>query len=445
MPKITLIGAGSVVFTRDLCNDILLTPALRGSTISLMDIDPTRLELAKKVVQSLIDRRGLEARVKATTDQREAVTGADYVVTTFQQGGLKAHACDIEIPLKYGVDQCIGDTLGPGGIFRGLRTFPVMLELCRNMADVAPDALLLNYVNPMAANCWAIDRATGWRHVGLCHSVQGTSEMLAEWIGVPYDEVIYLCAGINHQAFFLEFQRDSADLYPHIREAAERPEIAGAEPVRIDLLRYLGYFVTESSGHASEYVPYFRKSPQRVEAELVPRFTAEGNEWFRNGRTGGYLREQQEGQEAFLREFETLASGEIELDMERTREYCSWIIEAIETNQPIRINGNVPNHHLIDNLPYGCCVEVPCLVDGNGIQPTHVDNYPPHLAALNRTNINVQELIVEAAVTGNVDAVYYAAMLDPLTATVCTLPQIHQMVGEMLAAEAQWLPQFSRH
>lgn len=443
MPNITLIGAGSVVFTRDLCNDILLTPALQDSTITLMDIDPTRLELARKVVQSLIDRRSLKTRLKATTDQRESVTGADYVITTFQQGGLTAHTLDIDIPLKYGIDQCIGDTLGPGGIFRGLRTFPVMLDLCRNMAEVAPDALLLNYVNPMAANCWAIDRATGWRHVGLCHSVQGTSEMLAEWIDVPYDEVIYLCAGINHQAFFLKFQQGSDDLYPRIREAVKRPEIAGAEPVRIDMLRYLGYFVTESSGHASEYVPYFRKSPQQVEAELVPRFTSPGNEWFRNGRTGGYLREQQQNQAEYLREFEVLASGAVEPEEERTREYCSWIIEAIETNRPIRINGNVPNHNLIDNLPYGCCVEVPCLVDSNGIQPTHIEDYPTQLAALNRTSINVQELIVEAAVTGKVDAVYYAAMLDPLTAAVCTLPQIHQMVGEMLAAQAQWLPQFS--
>jgi len=445
MPKITLIGAGSVVFTRDLCNDILLTPALQDSTISLMDIDPGRLELARRVVQSLIDRRGLGAKVEATTDQREAVTHADYVITTFQQGGLAAHTLDIEIPLRYGVDQCIGDTLGPGGIFRALRTYPVLLDLCRNMGDVAPDALLLNYVNPMAANCWAIDRATGWPTVGLCHSVQGTSEMLAEWIGVPYPEVTYLAAGINHQAFFLEFRRGSEDLYPLIHKAVDRPEIGGAEPVRIDLFKYFGYFVTESSGHASEYVPYFRKSSAMVEAELVPRFTAEGNEWFSNGRTGGYLRRQQTRQEAALGEFEALASGEADLGAERSREYCSWIIEAIETNNPIRINGNVPNDHLIENLPPGCCVEVPCLIDGNGVQPTHIDHYPPQLAGLNRTNINVQELIVEAAVTGKVDAFYHAAMLDPLTAAICTLPQIHQMVSEMLEAQTQWLPPFAGH
>jgi alpha-galactosidase len=443
MPKITFIGAGSVVFTRDLCNDIVLTPALQGSTIALMDINPERLELAKRTVQAIVDRSSLEAKVTATTDQREAVNGADYVITIFQQGGLTAHGLDIEIPLKYGVDQVIGDTLGPGGIFRGLRTYPVMQELCRNMDEVAPDALLLNYVNPMAANCWAVDRGTGWPVVGLCHSVQGTSQMLAGWIEVPYGEITYFCAGINHQAFFLEFRHGEEDLYPRIREAVERPEIAGAEPVRIDLLKHFGYFVTESSGHASEYVPYFRKSPEIVESDLVPRFTTPGNEWFDNGRTGGYLRKQQAYTEHAAEEFEALASGKVDMLTERSSEYCALIIEAVETDNPIRINGNVINHNLIENLPQGCCVEVPCLVDGNGVQPVHVDHYPAQLAALNRTSVNVQELIVEAAVTRDVDAVYYAVMLDPLTAAVCTLPQIHDMVTEMLEAQAQWLPQFS--
>ena len=442
MTKITLIGAGSVVFTRDLCNDILLTPALQHCTISLMDIDPGRLDLSRRVVQAIIDQRGLPAKVEATTDQRQAVHGSDYVITTFQQGGLTAHGMDIEIPERYGVDQAIGDTLGPGGVFRALRTFPVLLDLCRNMDDVAPDALLLNYVNPMAMNCWAVDRATGRPHVGLCHSVQGTSEMLAGWIDVPYDEVVYHCAGINHQAFFLEFRRDAEDLYPLIRQAVDRPEIAGEEPVRIDLMKYFGYFVTESSGHASEYSPYFRKNPTMVSETLVPRFTAPGNEWFDNGRSGGYLRMQRRYQEYVADEFQALIDGQEPLPAQRSNEYCSLIIEAIETNQPVRINGNVPNRNLIDNLPQGCCVEVPCLVDGNGVQPTHIEHYPTQLAALNRTNINVQELMVEAAVNGDVDAVYHAVQLDPLTAAVCTLPQIHEMVGEMLAAQAQWLPQF---
>ncbi|MCK6628983.1 MAG: alpha-glucosidase/alpha-galactosidase [Anaerolineae bacterium] len=442
MPKIAFIGAGSVVFTRNLCSDILLTPALQDSTLTLMDIDPNRLGQAQELVQAIVDRRGLKARVEATTQPREAVAGADYVITTFQQGGLEAYVLDIEIPQRYGVEQCVGDTLGPGGVFRALRTIPVLLNLCRDMDEVAPQALLLNYVNPMAANCWAVARATGRPYVGLCHSVQGTSEMLAEWIETPYEEVVFRCAGINHQAFFLEFRRGQEDLYPLLWQAIERDEIYAQEPVRIELMKHFGYFVTESSGHASEYVPYFRKTAEMVNHDLVPRFKDEVNHWFDFGRTGGYLRHCFERLEESSEVYEEMISGRQPLPSQRTHEYGSRIIEAIEINRPISINGNVPNDHLIDNLPTGCCVEVPCLVDSNGIQPTRVDNYPPQLAALNRTNINVQELIVEAALTGRREAVYHAVMLDPLTAAVCTLPQIRAMVTELLAAQAQWLPQF---
>jgi alpha-galactosidase len=442
MPKITFIGAGSVVFTRNLCSDILLTPALQESTITLMDIDAGRLAQARDLVQTLIDARKLKARVEATTDRRAAVRGADYVITTFQQGGLEAYALDIEIPQKYGVEQCVGDTLGPGGVFRSLRTIPVLIELGREMDELAPDALLLNYVNPMAANCWAFDKATGRPHVGLCHSVQGTSEMLAKWIGVPYDEVVFHCAGINHQAFFLTFRRGEEDLYPRIREAIERPEVYAQEPVRIELMKYFGRFVTESSGHASEYVPYFRKSAQMVNDDLVPRFTDHVNHWFDFGRTGGYLRHCIERLDLAQKDYADLIAGTKTPTTVRTHEYGSAIIEAAETNRPVRINGNVPNRDLIPNLPPGCCVEVPCLVDGNGIQPTRVDSYPPQLAALNRTNINVQELIVHAALTGDAEAIHHAVMLDPLTSAVCTLPQIHAMVDELFAAQRRWLPQF---
>ncbi|MFN8505425.1 alpha-glucosidase/alpha-galactosidase [Kouleothrix sp.] len=443
MAKITLIGAGSVVFTRNLCSDILLTPALQGSTISLMDIDATRLAQARDLVQALIDTRKLTARVEATTDRRAALQGADYVITTFQQGGLEAYALDIETPRRYGIEQCVGDTLGPGGVFRALRTIPVLIELGRELDALAPGALLLNYVNPMAANCWAYDRATGRPHVGLCHSVQGTSEMLARWIGVPYEQVVFRCAGINHQAFFLEFRRGSEDLYPRLRQAIDDPAIYGQEPVRIDMMKHFGYFVTESSGHASEYVPYFRKSAAMVNDELAPRFANSNDGWFDYGRTGGYLRHCVERQALAQGEFAALIAGSKTPPAERTHEYGSRIIEAIEMNQPLRINGNVPNRDLIASLPPGCCVEVACLVDGSGIQPTRVDGYPAQLAALNRTNINVQELIVEAALGGRREAVYHAVMLDPLSAAVCTLPQIHALVSEMLAEQARWLPQFS--
>lgn len=440
MPKITFIGAGSMVFTRRLCSDILMAPALEESIISLMDIDPARLRQAREIVQAIIDQRGLKARIEATTDRREAVTDADYVVTTFQAGGLDAYKLDIEIPLKYGVGQCVGDTLGPGGVFRALRTIPVLVDLCHDMDDVAPDALLLNYVNPMAANCWAIEAATGRPHVGLCHSVQGTSAMLARWIDVPYEEVNFLCAGINHQAFFLEFRRGKEDLYPLIWEAIEDEAIYGSEPVRIDLMKYFGYFVTESSGHASEYSPYFRKTAAMISEELVPKFASERDHWFDFGNTGGYYRHCIQRLEKFQSDYDEIKGQDP--FTERSHEYGSWIIEAVETNNPIRINGNVPNYDLIDNLPYGCCVEVPCMVDANGVQATKVGLLPTQLAALNRTNINVQELIVEAALRGDTDAAHFAVQLDPLTAAVCTLPQIHDMVDEMLEAQEQWLPMF---
>jgi alpha-galactosidase len=443
MSKVTFIGAGSIVFTRNLCSDILLTPALQDCTISLMDIDPVRLERSRKLVQAIIDRRGLKACVEATTDRRQAVRDARYVITTFQQGGLDAYALDIDIPRKYGVEQCVGDTLGPGGVFRGLRTIPVLLDLCDEMDELAPDALLLNYVNPMAINCWAVADGSGRPHVGLCHSVQGTSEMLARWIGVPYDEISFLCAGINHQAFFLEFRRGTEDLYPLIWEAIERQEVIDEEPVRTDLMKYFGYFVTESSGHASEYVPYFRKTASMVANELSPRFKNKADAWFDFARTGGYLRECQNRVTRADQEFRELTEGGKELPTQRTHEYGSHILEAVETNRPARINGNVPNDGLITNLPEGCCVEVPCLVDGNGVQGVFVGDVPTQLATLNRTNINVQELTVEAALTGDKDAVHYAVMMDPLTAAVCTLPQIHAMVDEMFEAQAQWLPQFA--
>lgn len=440
MTKITLIGAGSVVFARILCGDILLTPALRDCTVALMDIDPSRLERARQIVARLIEQLNVPARVEATLDRREAVRGAQFVITTFQQGGLDAYALDIEIPQRYGVEQCVGDTLGPGGVFRALRSIPVLVGLGREMDEVAPDALLLNYTNPMAANCWGYDVMTGRPHVGLCHSVQGTSEMLAGWLDVPYEEVTYRVAGINHQAWFLEFRRGAEDLTPRLLQAVLDPARRGAEPVRIDLFEHFGHFVTESSGHNSEYLPYWRKTAAMVENELVPRFTSPDDYWYGFGRTGGCLTYCIDRQaEAFAADQEDQPAPTV-----RSAEYGARIMEAIVTHQPIRINGNVPNHGLIDNLPAGCCVEVPCLVDGNGIQPTRVGALPTQLAALNRTNVNVQALIVEAAQRGDREAVQHAVMLDPLTAAACTLPQIRAMVEEMLAAQQQWLPQFER-
>jgi alpha-galactosidase len=303
--------------------------------------------------------------------------------------------------------------------------------------------MLLNYVNPMAINCWAIADGSGRPHVGLCHSVQGTLEMLARWIDVPHEDVSYLCAGINHQAWFLELRRGSQDLYPLIRDALERDDIMGQEPVRGELMKALGYFVTESSGHASEYLPYFRKSAVMVNDELVPRFRNPEDRWFDFGRTGGYLRHVQKWATRAEQEFRDLIDGSEPLPTERTHEYGSFVVEAMETNRPMRINGSIPNRGHITNLPEGCCVEVPCLVDKNGVHGVVVGALPKQLAALNRTNINVQELTVEGALREDKDAVHHAVMLDPLTAAVCTLPQIHTLVEEMFEAQVRWLPQFS--
>ena len=442
MTKITIIGAGSVVFTRNLSSDILLVPELQDSTITLMDIDSERLEMAQALVQAIVDQRGLKAVVKATLDPREAVTGADFVITTFQQGGLDAYKMDIEIPQKYGVEQCVGDTMGPGGVFRSLRTIPVLIELGHHMDEVAPEALLLNYVNPMSANCWAFYEATGRPHVGLCHSVQGTSEMLAEWADVPYDEVSFFCAGVNHQAWMLDFYRGKEDLYPKLWEAIMKPEIYATEPTRIDIMKHFGFFVTESSGHASEYLPYFRKTPEMIANELVPKYKDEVNSWFDYARSGGYLRHCISRFKEYRQEYAELLEGTKNIREGRSHEYGSVIIESIVTGRLSKIHGNVPNFNLIDNLVEGCCVEVPCLVDGNGILPIKVGELPPQLAALNRTMINVQSLIVEAALTGDQEAIVHAVMLDPLTAAVCTLDQIRDMVGEMYNAQKRWLPQF---
>lgn len=433
--KIALIGAGSHVFTRRLVNDILLTPALQEAEVALMDIDARRLETARRVVAALVEARGGGAKVSATQERGDAVRDADFVVTTFQQGGVEAFGLDVEIPLRHGVGQCVGDTLGPGGIFRGLRTVPVLLDLCRDMDRLAkPDALLLNYVNPMAINCWAVERGSGRPAVGLCHSVQGTSEMLARWLDVPYSEVDFLCAGINHQAFFLQFRRRHADLYPALRETVRREELRGLEPVRIELFERFGFFVTESSGHASEYVPYFRRSAEQIERELIPRFTDPANHWLRQGATGGYL--------ATCREREAEPDVDDPPARERGHEYGSYIMEAVTSNRPAGVNGNVPNRGLITNLVPGCCVEVPCLVDGGGIHPVAVGDLPPQLAALNRACINVQELAVKGALDGDREAVHEAALVDPLTAAATSPDQIHAMVDEMLAAQARWLPQF---
>ncbi len=434
MAKITFIGAGSIVFAKNLLVDILLYPGLSGSTITLMDIDPVRLEMISKLAAKVVRQEGFEAVIESTTDRWKALKCADYVILMVQIGGLNAYKIDIEIPYKYGIKQAVGDTLGPGGVFRGLRTIPVFLEICKDMQELCPDALLMNYVNPMALNCWAINKAGGVKNVGLCHSVQGTSEEIARYIGAPLDEISYKCAGINHMAWYLEYKWNGRDAYPLIKEKYNDPAVYNQDVTKFEFLKYFGYFVTESSYHMSEYVPYFRKKDEWIDKiKNIDSWLKEDNGLYfeRCIRLAKTINEDMDG---------LVNSNKVEII--KSNEYGAGIINAIETGKPAVINGNVKNKGYITNLPEGCVVEVPCLVDKNGIQPTFIGDLPPQLAALNRTNINVQELAAEGALTGCKEAIYQAVMMDPLTSAVMTLPEISGMVTEMFEAEKQWLPQF---
>jgi alpha-galactosidase len=406
MPRIAFVGAGSTVFTRHLIGDVLAQPELAGSTFALMDIDPARLETSRAAAQELVAAHGADAAVEATLDRREALAGADYVVTSFQVGGLESTLIDFEIPKRYGLRQTIGDTLGVGGISRALRTIPVLLDVCADMEELCPDALLLQYVNPMAMLCWAVAERSPIRTVGLCHSVQHTTGELADDLGIPASEVDAHVAGINHLAFFLRLERGGEDLYPALREV-DPPE---TNRVRYEVLRHFGAFVTESSEHFAEYVPWFIKADR---PELIQRFNIPLDEYVRR-----------------LREAE--GDWDKPLEVERSHEYGADIIRACETGEPFRFNGNVPNAGLIENLPPGCCVEVPCVADARGITPEPVGALPTHLAALMQTNVGVQALAVEAALTGSRDAAKRAAMLDPHTAAELPLDEIAALMDELI-------------
>ncbi len=417
MPRIAFVGAGSTVFTRNLVSDVLSHPELRDSTFALMDIDPARLRTSELVVRSLGARH-----VEATDDRRLALDGADYVVTSFQVGGYRpATVTDFEVPKRHGLRQTIADTLGVGGIMRGLRTIPVLLDVCRDMEDVCADALLLQYVNPMAMLCWAVAEASSVRSVGLCHSVQHTAALLARDLGL--ESVDHDVAGINHLAFFLRLEHEGEDLYPALREL-EPPD---DNRVRYELLKHFGYFVTESSEHLAEYVPWFIKAGRPEEIE---RFNIPLDEYPRRCEA------QIAGWEALRARVE---AGE-ELPVARSQEYGADIIRACETGEPFAFNGNVPNRGLIDNLPGDCCVEVPCVAGEHGIEPRAVGALPRHLAALMQTNVNVQGLTVDAALTGDRRSIYHAAMLDPHTAAELTLDEIAALVDDLLAAHGDLIP-----
>lgn len=460
MPKITFIGAGSTVFAKNLLGDILSYPELADSTIGLHDIDPERLHTSAIVAHKIAQALGANPTIEATLDRRQALAGADYAIAMFQVGGYRpSTVIDFDIPKKYGLRQTIADTLGIGGIMRGLRTIPVLLEMARDMEELCPDVTLLQYVNPMAMNMWALDRASSIRAVGLCHSVPHTAGELAADIGVPVEEIDYLVAGINHMAFYLKFERNGQDLYPAIRQVLAEGRMPPTNRVRYKAFEKFSYFVTESSEHFSEYVPWFIK---RDRPDLIENFNIPLDEYIRRCefQLAGWeaLRHVFEDDSVRFRvvgvgeEVEEIRTDGSEKDMmklldqllqiKRSVEYGSQIIHAMETGQPAVIYGNVGNYGLIDNLPSGCCVEVPCLVDKNGIQPTRIGSLPPQLAALMQTNINVQALTVEAVLTGKRQHIYHAAMLDPHTAAELDLDQITALVDDLIEAHGDWLPAY---
>ena len=426
MTRIAFVGAGSVEFTKDLLGDLLSFPELTDATIALHDIDRERLDAAEAMARWTASALGAPATIEAHLDRRAALAGCDHVINMIQVGGHAATLIDFDVPKRFGLRQTIGDTLGIGGIFRALRTIPVMQGIARDMFELCPDAWLLNYTNPMAMLCWSVYAGTPIKRVvGLCHSVQWTTRGLAELVGVPYEEVEYLGAGVNHQAWILQFRHQGRDLYPLLDEAIERdPELR--RRVRVEMYRRLGYFPTESSEHSAEYLPWFMRSDEMIERFRVP--------------VDEYVRRSEEN----LREYEamrrTLAEGG-SFEIERSLEYASLIIHSIATGEPRVIYGNVPNHGLISNLPLGACVEVPCLVDGNGVQPTAVGSLPPQLAALNRTFLNVCELTVRAALEGDRSHVVHAALLDPNASATLSPEQIEQMVDALVEAHGDALPE----
>jgi alpha-galactosidase len=433
MPKIAFMGAGSTVFAKNVLGDCLAAPALADGEIALYDIDPVRLKDSQLMLENLRGTAGAKAKITAHTREgrREALKGADFVVNAIQVGGYEpCTVTDFEVPKKYGLRQTIGDTLGIGGIFRALRTIPVMLEFARDMEEVCPKALFLNYTNPMAMVTAAFLRGSGIRAVGLCHSVQVCAEWLVKGVGMAWDpRTLWKIAGINHQGWLLEISLDGKDLYPEIR----RRSAAGQEPdtdrVRHELMRRFGYYVTESSEHSAEYVSWFIKA---AHPELIERFNIPLDEYPR--RCVSQIADWKKMRDELI--------CDRSLKHARSHEYASHIMEAVVANRPFAIGGNVMNEGIITNLPRQACVEVPCMVDGQGVQPCVVGDLPPQCAALNMTNVNVQLLAVEAALTGKREHIYHAAMLDPHTAAELPIDRIVAMCDELIERHGDWLPTY---
>ena len=438
MPKIAFVGAGSLGFTRTLVIDMMSYEDLAGSTISLIDIDEQRLHYVKRAVDRIMKVGGYPAKVEATLDRAQGLKDADIVVITILAHGIEGFRPEIEIPMKYGVDFNVGDSYGTAAVFRALRTIPMMVDICRDVERYAPNAYVLNYTNPMTMLCRALHRATSVRMVGLCHSVQGLAGSLAGWIGVPPEEVVWECAGINHQAWLLRFEHQGNDLYPRLREALKRPEIYRKEIVRNEMFLALGYYVTESSGHNSEYNWWFRKRP-----DLVEQYCTHGEDW--NPGIHAYILEgYEEAAENWQQHLEDYAEGRLPIKLGRSHEYASRIARALLFDEAFKFNATVANAGLITNLPDRCGVEVPVIADRVGFRPIHVGALPLQCAALNHVNTMVSELAVESALTGDPVAAYQACCYDPLAAAKLSLAEIKQMVDELFRLQAPLLPQF-RH
>lgn len=437
MAKIAIIGAGSHVFARRLITDILSYPKLQNSTLSLMDINSERLQFITAFVNQLITQQNLPTKVESTTNQRTALEHADFVIVSIRVGGYDTTRIELEIPAKYGIIQGVGDTIGPGGVFYGLRHIPALLNICQDMDELCPRAWLLNYTNPMAMICWAMNNYTTIRNIGLCHSVQGTANDLARYLDVSPQDLEYWVAGINHMAWFLRLRWQGKDAYPMLEEKFQDPNIyshptahwAGPDIIRVEIFKAFNYFNTESSQHMSEYTSHFRKRP-----ELFERYKLRNRlDWLDERRQ---RRIQQD------RELQQILHSGSSIPFQRSQEYCSSILHGIETDSPQRIYGNVKNTGLITNLLQGSCVEVPCLVDKNGVHPCYIGELPPQCAALNRTNINVQELAMLAAIEKEKTLVYQALLLDPLTSALLTIEETRQMVDELFDAEHAFLHEF---
>ena len=438
MSKIAFIGAGSFGFTRNLVKDILSFPAMADSTIALMDIDEERLAYIKRAVERIVKDGGYtKATVIATTDRAEALKDADGVLCTILAGNVHVWRNDIEIPKKYGVDINVGDTRGPAGIFRFLRTYPIMLSIARDIEKYCPNAVFLNYTNPMAMLCRAVQGKSDIMMTGLCHSVQGTAKMLAEWIGAPEDEISFTCAGINHQAFYLDYKWNGEDAYPLIWKAMEDPEILNTEQVRNEMFMHLDYYVTESSGHNSEYNAWFRKRP-----DLIEKYCTHGTGW-NPGEYAYIMNRYLERENTWKQDIEEWLEKD-EIDIERGHEYAAYIFNAVfGDNELFKFNGNVRNFGLITNLPEGCCVEVPILASKHGIEAISVGDLPPQLALMNNISSRCEELAVEGAYEGDKRKVFHAICFDPLTSAVLSLEEIKHMVDEMFEANREYLDYFN--